>query len=214
MSVRSIGMAFLFGMTLAASARVAAQATPDTTAGGEIVLLPGDVIGLTVWRRPEFTGEYLVSYDGSISHPLLREVQVAGISLREIDKRLASFLSRYDATPAFVVAPLIRVAVGGEVRQPQVYNVPPGTTVAEAIARAGGAGERGDLQRVKLVRGTTAESLDLTILDDRTVRLQVRSGDQIMVGRRRNFLRDVAGPTASVIAAAVSLISIFVQLGR
>lgn len=185
-------------------------------AGGSdpVTLSPGDVVRLSVWRRPEMSGDFLVAQDGSLTHPLLRQVQVAGIPLPDVDARLREFLLKFDANPEFVASPLIRVAVGGEVRQPNVYNVAPGTTVAQAIAMAGGPTERGRLSEVRVQRGVSAEVVDLTRPTERSVGFEVRSGDQLFVARSRNFLRDVAGPAGGVIAALASLTAVIVQLSR
>lgn len=177
-------------------------------------LAPGDLLRITVWRHPEYSGDFLVAPDGSVSHPLFREVKVAGVPLLVVEDRVRAFLSRYETNPAFVLSPLLRVFVGGEVRQPSVYTVPPGTTVAEVIALAGGPTDRGRLDHVRLIRRQSEETLDLTRLDTRATTLEARSGDQLLVDRRRNFFLDVLAPSSSIFAAAASVASIIIQLNR
>lgn len=185
--------------------------SPDTTSA---MLAPGDLLRVTVWRRPEFSGDFVIAPDSTITHPLYREVKVAGIPLRMVEDRVRAFLAKYETNVPFVISPLLRVFVGGEVRQPNVYNVPPGTTVAEAVALAGGPSERGKLEEISLVRQERREILDLTRPDTHSAIIETRSGDQILVGRRRNFFTDVLAPSSSVFAAAAAVASIIIQLTR
>lgn len=202
-------------MTMCLPLAVRAQSAPpaelDTT---RATLAPGDLLRITVWRRPEFSGDFVIAPDSTITHPLYREVKVAAVPLSEVENRVRRFLGKYENTPAFVISPLLRVFVGGEVRQPSVYSVPPGTTVAQAVALAGGPTERGKLDEVLLVRRDTRRALDLTSTDVQVAATETRSGDQVFVARRRNFFLDVLAPSSSVIAAGASLASIIIQLRR
>jgi polysaccharide export outer membrane protein len=168
------------------------------------VLAPGDKIRIAVWRDSALSGEYVIAPDGSITHPLYRSVFVAGLPLVEVEQRLRSFLSRFTTEPAFVISPLVRIIIGGEVRQPNVYTVPWGTTLAQAVALAGGPTDRGMMDRVRMERGTGVQTIDLTQPNAESGRVQVRSGDQIVVGRRREVMRDVVAPSSSIVAALAS----------
>lgn len=191
-----------------------ARAQGVTADSGSAMLAPGDLLRITVWRRAEFSGDFVIAPDSTITHPLYREVKVAGIPLRMTEERIRLFLTRYETTPAFVISPLLRIFVGGEVRQPSVYNVPPGTTIAQAVAQAGGPTERGILKEVTVVRHQQRERLDLASSDSRNATKEARSGDQILVARRRNFFLDVLAPSSSVFAATASLVSVIIQLRR
>lgn len=200
--------------TLALFAAFPSAAQSGNLGAASATLAPGDLLRITVWRHPEYSGDFIVAPDGSVTHPLYREIKVAGIPLPEVDDRIRTFLSRYETNPAFVISPLLRVFVGGEVRQPSVYTVSPGTTVAEVIALAGGPTDRGRLDHVRLVRRQSEETLDLTRLDTRATTLEARSGDQLLVDRRRNFFLDVLAPSSSVFAATASVASIIIQLRK
>ena len=178
-----------------------------------VVLAPGDIVRITVWRNTELSGEFTVAPDGSITHPLYREVKVAGVPLTEVERRIGAFLSRYgEANAAFAVTTLIRVFVGGEVRTPNVYAVPPGSTVSQALAAAGGPNERARLNEVQILRNTHRFALDLTSTDPRVMQAQVRSGDQIFVPRTHNVFTEYVVPASSLLAAAAAIASIIVQL--
>ncbi len=188
-------------------ATVAAQNIDSSPA----VLAPGDMVRITVWRKPELSGEFEVAPDSSVAHPLYRAVRVAGLPLGAVEERLGTFLRQYETTPNFVVQPLFRVSVGGEVQKPDLYPLRLGTTVIQAIVTAGGATERGRLDQVELVRGGRSQLLDLTRPEAGAAQLTIRSGDQIVVRRRSDVFRDRIAPAASIVAALTAVLSLFVR---
>jgi len=177
-------------------------------------MAPGDIIRIAVWRNLELSGEFAIGQDGSISHPLYRQVKVSKIPLDSVESRIRHFLMQYEANPTFVATPLLRVFVGGEVRQPNVYSVPAGTSIAQMVVLAGGPTERGRIDKVVLTRNSQRVSLDLTRPDATISRATIRSGDAVVVGRARNILQDVVAPASSIIAAAAAIVSVIVQLQR
>jgi polysaccharide biosynthesis/export protein len=114
-------------------------AAPAHAQSAEVVgFSPGDVVRISVWRQPELSGEFYIMSDGTIVHPLYRGVKVTGIPFTDVEARIRAILAEYEATPQFVIEPLLRIAVGGEVGTPNLYTVPPETTIAQAVALAGG----------------------------------------------------------------------------
>jgi polysaccharide biosynthesis/export protein len=205
-------MRTLFSLTLLAfvvlSRPVLAQETRAAT--GQSVLAPGDSVRIVVWRKPEFSGDFVVAPNGTITHPLFRAVQVANIPFATAEANLRRFLTRFEENPEFVMEPLIRVAISGEVGRPQVFALRPETTIAEAVARAGGTTEVGNRNKIRVLRlDTNGQQNELLInLTDPTgasSRIPVQSGDQIIVDRRRSFTRDVLLPTLGVIGSIASL---------
>ncbi|MDB4948736.1 MAG: polysaccharide export protein [Gemmatimonadetes bacterium] len=185
-----------------------AQAVP---ADPPAALSPGDAVRITVWRSPELSGEFDIGADGSIMHPLFRDVTAAGVPFRELESRIRVKLERYSTDPQFVVAPLFRVSVGGEVRSPMLLTLGPEVTITQAIARAGGATEQGRLRAVRLIRGGVERPLDLTRPEGGAMTMTVRSGDQIVVPRRTSIFREYIAPGGSVVAAAGVLLNILLK---
>src|SRR3954447_15645936 len=134
----------------------------------QAVLTPGDSVRIQVWRRPDFSGDFVVGPDGSVSHPLYRSVRVAGVPFATAEANMRQFLSGFEENPQFVMEPLIRVAVSGEVPRPSVFALRPETTIGEAIARAGGTGPNGARNRVRVLRltpGGQQQSFTLNLED-------------------------------------------------
>ena len=180
----------------------------ETSAGG---LAPGDQIRIIVWRNPELSGDFFVAADGTVTHPIYREVQVTGVPMATVEERLRIFLTRYTTNPQFVVMALVKIVVGGEVRGPNLYSVPPQTTITQAIALAGGVTESANLRKVRIFRDGQEIVVDLTRADEKTGLLQIRSGDQILISRNRNIFRDVVGPVASMMGLLVGIANIFIR---
>jgi polysaccharide export outer membrane protein len=194
----------LFVAVLVATGTARAQSSPSSDG-----LNPGDQVRIIVWRNTELSGDFTVAANGTLMHPLYREVQVTGIPMTAVEDRLRTFLTRYTTNPQFVISPLVKILVSGEVRTPNVYSVPPETTVSQAIVLAGGPTPTAKLDHIRLLRDHQEISVDLSRADSQAASLQIRSGDQILIPTRRNVLRDYIGPVTSTIGAAAAIVSIF-----
>ena len=195
-------LSFVLSAAVLSFAPAAARAQTDA------VLQPGDVLRITVWENEAMSGEVAVGPDGALMHPLYRQLRVAGVPMPEVDARLRAFLERFVTNPQFVAQPLLRVTVGGEVRQPNLYSLAPGTTAAQAVVLAGGPTERGRLDRVRLVRGGQESLLDLTDPTAPMANTAIQSGDQFYVSRREpNVFREYIAPAGGLLAAVVSLLN-------
>jgi len=201
MDLSSWAVAALLLAPVASAAAQAARSDP--------VLRPGDMLRLSVWRHPELSGDFLVAPDSTVVHPLYQRVQVVGVPLPVVKERLRALLVTYEQGVEFAIEPLFAVTVAGEVRQPNLYRLPQGTTFAQAIAQAGGPTEVGRLDRVHVIRRDSAMVIDLARNYSRYERLPIASGDQVLVARRSdsNFLRDVLYPLASLTAAVAAVLA-------
>lgn len=201
MNLSSWAVAALLLAPVASAAAQAARSDP--------ALRPGDMLRVTVWRHPELSGDFLVAPDSTVVHPLYQRVKVAGAPLPVLKERLSAFLAPYEQGVEFAIEPLFAVTVAGEVRQPNLYRLPQGTTFAQAIAQAGGPTEFGRLDQVHVIRRDSAMVIDLGRGYSRYERLPIASGDQVLVARRSdsNFLRDVLYPLASLTAAVAAVLA-------
>jgi protein involved in polysaccharide export with SLBB domain len=194
---------------LASGGPLAAQSgRTDIPAATATVLRAGDAVRVTVWQRPDLTGEFAIGGDGRIAHPILKDAVVAEVPFEQAVMRLADLLRSFHGEAHFVVEPLIRVGVGGEVRQPNLYHVPADMTVAYAVSRAGGPSERGRLDRVELVRDGRVHKLDLMDPSGEYADRPLQSGDQIRVARRRDILREYVMPLSSIVGAVAAVIRV------
>jgi len=174
------------------------------------VLRPGDLLRIQVWREPEYSGDFLIGVGGRLVHPLYRAVPAEGLSVSEVRGEVEEFLSGYLAGAQIIVEALYPVSVAGEVRQPAVYRMERGATVAEAVAMAGGPTVLAKLDEVVLVRGGAQYTLRLGEEVVTFGQLPVLSGDQIVLSRQSTFSlwRDVIGPVSTLAALILSAIRI------
>jgi len=187
--------------------------TATAQAGGEAgvsvpTLAPGDRVRIEVWRRPEMSGEFPVLGSGGIGHPLYKDIEVVGVPVETVEARLRAYLVTLETDPQFVFVPLLSVAVGGEVRAPAILHLSPETSIAQAVARAGGPTDRAKMSDVRLRRDGQEQRLDLRGAGGDGVRFQIRSGDEIVIGRTSgfDFMQHVFLPVMSTAGTVFSLI--------
>lgn len=218
MRIKAIVALLLLSPLLAVAGR-AQDAPAPSAAANQAVLAPGDSVRIVVWRKPEFSGDYVVAPDGTITHPLFRTVRVAGIPFGTAEANVRRFLGRFEENPEFVMEPLVRVAVSGQVGRPQVFAIRPETSVGEAVARAGGVTEKGAANSVRILRldssGRQQElRVDLNDPGRGSSLIPVKSGDQIVVPVKRSFTKDILLPTLGVIGSVASVGLLIDRIGR
>ncbi len=98
--------------------------------------------------------------------------------------------------------------VGGEVRSPNLYFLPRETTVAQAVAQAGGPSTGRPVESVTLLRAGGTYELDLT-QSDQNLPFTIESGDQITLESSRPVFSTYIGPVLSVVTAVASLLIAF-----
>jgi len=185
------------------------KATNDVIPEGTPAMLrPGDSVRVAVWRNPELSGAFFVSDDGNIQHPLYQAIHVAQIPLDSVTARIGAFLTQFTTNPQFVVQPAFHIVVRGEVRNPALYTVPLETTLGGAIAAAGGPTPEALLRKVTLVRDQRSYHLDLSDPAAPWTASPIRSGDQIIIGRKSNLFFGTILPLVTASAAVASLISV------
>lgn len=197
---------------------IAAQTPAPRTE--QVTLGPGDSVRITVWRKPEFSGDFIVGPDGTITHPLYRTVRVGGMPAATAEANVRSFLAKFEQDPQFVMEPLVSVAVSGEVSRPRVFAVRPETSIPEAVAQAGGANQYGRREKVRVLRkdpsGGGQHEFFVNLLDPEgpSSTIRVHSGDQIVVDRRKSFFRDILIPALSIIGSTASIYLVIDRANR
>jgi polysaccharide biosynthesis/export protein VpsN len=191
------------------SARISAQ--PPPRAADEAVLRPGDAVRITVWRRPELSGEFVLDGDGGLAHPLYRAVHLVDVPISVAEGRVRTFLATYETNPSFAFEPLLRVTVTGEVTRPNLYSLRPETSVAQAVAMAGGLTPRARVDKVRLVRDGVTHLVDLSKPAAGLAQMRVRSGDQVQADARRSMFRDYVGPALMVTGAIAAILNVILR---
>jgi protein involved in polysaccharide export with SLBB domain len=118
---------------------------------------PADEIAIRVTGQPDYTIERAkVSPTGSVYHPLLGDVEVAGMTVPRLTKRLTGDLSEYLINPKVSVALLeansAKIGVLGDVLHPGILIMNKPMNVLEAITASGGVADTGDKSGVIVLR--------------------------------------------------------------
>jgi len=133
------------------------------------IIIPGDMITITVAGEPEFTRTVIVDSAGTINLPKAGYVQVAGLSLGESASAIAGALANYlkgaQVTVSIVSTAPKTVAILGQVAKPGTYIIQATTTLADLIQMAGGPTESANLARVVITRKYGKEKLLAANLD-------------------------------------------------
>jgi polysaccharide export outer membrane protein len=120
---------------------------------------PSDEIAIRVAGQPDYTIEKAkVSPTGSVYHPLLGDMEVAGMTVPRLTKRLTEDLSEYLINPKVSVSLLeansAKIGVLGDVLHPGILVMNKPMNVLEAITASGGVADTGDKSGVVVLRQT------------------------------------------------------------
>lgn len=194
---------FALGLILVLASGPTGSALAQQPEDGNDSLRPGDVVRLSVWREPDFSGEFPVGQDGFVVLPRIGAVQVAGVSPAVLRERILTDFGRYLRNPSIDLVFLRRITIYGAVQEAGLYPVDPTMTVLDALALAGGARADGRLDRIKLVR-EGQEIATIPTTSTRIAQLPIRSGDQLFVPEQ-SWLRRNSGLATTILSAAVSV---------
>jgi protein involved in polysaccharide export with SLBB domain len=161
--IRVAGLSFLLILSISGAITswpanvLAQQAQPlsPASAADSYVLGPNDRVRLKVYGEPDIAGEYEVDNNGNVSIPLAGHIRAAGLTTRQLERAVASALSK-----GIVRDPRVNVEVAlyrpyyilGEVKKGGEYPYRLGLTVMDAVASAGGFTYRANENKVYLRR--------------------------------------------------------------
>ena len=110
---------------------------------GDYILGPGDVIEITVYEEPELTRVVRISANGTITFPLVGQVEANNCTVSQLELKLARILGEdYLVNPQVSVYVKSyeskQVLVLGAVNKPGAYPLSAKATVLEMLSRAEG----------------------------------------------------------------------------
>jgi polysaccharide export outer membrane protein len=132
---------------------------PATVEDGSYHLRPLDAVRLEVFGEASLCGDYIVTEDGTLKHPLLGSVAVAGLSPAAAEALIGEILAKdYLVDPRVTL--LVRetkglqVTIFGHVKNPGAYTLAHHEKISllELIARAGGFTDMANTKGVRVIR--------------------------------------------------------------
>lgn len=153
-----------------------------------IVIGPGDLLDLTVFDVPELILKVRVDSNGMVNLPLVGDLKLAGLTVREAQLLIAQKLVEQEMVKKPEVSLLIEefatqgTTVSGEVNAPGIYPLIGPHRLYDAISAAGGltvkagrtvtimhAGQTDHPEVITLPEGTSFEQADVTIYPGDTI---------------------------------------------
>ncbi|KCZ86458.1 polysaccharide biosynthesis/export family protein [Hyphomonas jannaschiana] len=191
--LRPLLMATLGSLLLLVAACETAIPAGPSTSGEQVVqqqavsaytLGNGDQLRITVFGQPDLSGQFEVDGTGSISMPLIGQVEALGLTTPQLEDRIVEKLEGDYVLNPRVSAEVINYRpyyILGEVNRPGEYPYNSGLTVVNAVAAAGGWTYRArkNVVYIKSVDSNQEQAIELTTS---TV---VSPGDTIRIGERR-----------------------------
>ncbi len=118
---------------------------------------PEDQLALRVKGQPDYSIEQLtISPVGRIYHPLLGDIDVAGMTVPKLTEKLTIELSQYIIEPkvslSLLSANSAKIGVLGDVTHPGVVVMARPMTVLDAISASGGISDTGSKSDVTVLR--------------------------------------------------------------
>jgi len=176
------GLSVVAGCSPVASTQYAAYQEPAAISR-PYTLHTNDQVHVQVYNEQTITGDYVVDSTGYLSIPIAGRVRAAGLTVAELERRVAAQLNGSilkDARVNIQIANYAPFYIRGEVKKPGEFPYKPGLTIADAVALAGGYTYRADEKSV-VVR-PTGSNQSLTRQMDANP--PVSPGDNITVPER------------------------------
>ncbi|GMR24713.1 MAG: hypothetical protein BMS9Abin37_3305 [Acidobacteriota bacterium] len=185
----------LAAVLYASTALVAgAQKAPDPRmqAPTEYSIGAGDVLQIVTWKEVDFSGSFLVRYDGRITMPLVGDILVSGRTPEQLSKELEEAVGRFVEMARVTVAieepNSAQFFVLGKVAQQGAFPYTRPIRVAQALALAGGFQEFAKLNQIFVIREVDGRLIYFPFnyddfMDKRKLggNLVLRPGDTIVV---------------------------------
>ncbi len=169
------------------------------------ILGPGDLLELKVFEAPKLTAQVRISSRGFITLPLLGDVEVAGLTARELEIKIEDlYRGKYIRDPhvsLFIQEHLSqKVTFVGQIKSPGTYELPGRIKLLDALALAGGlTNKAGSIARVRRVGKTIEETGSYVVDLDRLINegaaelnIPIHGGDVIFVEEGGTFYVDGA----------------------
>ena len=183
--------------------------TPAVTRGGSAYAQTGDQIVIRVWPQSAFGPPLTTSVDqsGSIVVPPAGAIPVITIPINLLRDTVRTRLAKYIREPEVELNVLRRVTVNGAVLKPDIYYVDVAATLRDVIARAGGVNEVGSASKVSIIRNGSIMRVPGWESDTSQASV-LRSGDQVIVGRRSWLAINIIPVVSLGLATASFLLSL------
>jgi polysaccharide export outer membrane protein len=178
--------------------------------------------GITQGNAGVSLNEYLIRTDGKTVLPVVGEVSILGLTIKQAEDSLKKMFSKHYLDPFIQIKVtnqrvIVFPGEGGQARVITLKNN--NTTVMEIIADAGGVSTRGKSKEIKLIRNIDGKRviypIDLSTINGLIYAdMYVQSNDYIYIEPNPNLSSEILKQTAPVVAIFSSVLVVFTILNN
>jgi polysaccharide biosynthesis/export protein len=125
-------------------------------ASAPYLIHPGDILQISVWKEQDLQREVLVLPDGTLSFPLVGQIQASGLTIEQVQHELEQALKQFIPQPVITVSATQllgnKIYVLGQVNQPGEFLINRPVDVMQALTMAGGLTAFGAGNQIKVLR--------------------------------------------------------------
>jgi len=208
---------FMPKLALADSTKLSSNVEDKTTYSyleTPYTLGPSDHLHLDILEIKEYTGEYTVLVDGTISFPLIGTIKAKDLTIPQLISTLQTSYSRFIKHPTISVQLVnprpLQIALTGEASSPGSYTLAVSSNqkfplLTDVIKDSGGTTASADLSSVRIVRlyQGTKRIYNLNLLSflkngDKSQDISLRDGDSIFIPSQKNIDQKTVRELSSV----------------
>lgn len=169
--------------------------------------------------------EYTIQSDGTVELPIVGDVYLKGLSLKECEDTLEELYSKTNNNPFIKIKVLNKRAVvfpgnGSDAKVVDLINE--NTTLMEVLALAGGIAERGKSKSIKIFRLVNNErvvyEIDLSTVEGlKYTDMVIQANDYIYIEPSKEFTREFlqqSAPILGIITSSIAIITVITQLNK
>jgi polysaccharide biosynthesis/export protein len=158
-----------------AEAVQAVTPSPDAGVSPEYRIGAGDSLGITVWRELEASVQSVtVRPDGKISVPLIKEVEVLGLTPTELQKllttKLEPFIHGADVTVVVREIRSKKVYLVGAVKKEGALPLLSNMTILQVLSEAGGLTDFAKRKKIYILRDQNGKQVKLPFNYDAVIK--------------------------------------------
>ena len=156
---------------------------------------PGDILEIMTVGADQLKRQLRVSLNGVLQMPVIGDVQIAGLTLEQVNKKVNEIYSKTSLGTEVIISMRdlqpFQVYVLGAAKNPGAYTVNPLTTASNLLILSGGVEDYGSLRNMQIKRGDETYPYDFyeqLIFGDRSGDRMLRPGDTVFIPPAINFV--------------------------
>ena len=154
---------------------------------------PGDTLQISVWKEPDASvPSVVVRPDGKITVPLIKDLEVAGMTPKQVEEKITASLEKFiknaDVTVVLAAINSKRIYLIGAVRKEGPLPYTYGMSVMQALSEAGGLTDYAKRKKIYVLRTENGREYRMDFNYDEVLKgqgveqnIQLLAGDTVVI---------------------------------